>query len=82
MKNESEMKSNVLQNLIDLMMGSTGSKIKPKMVSLEVIKPMKGMEGLEEVLDEASEEEPVDEMDCDDEDADKKRSLKEYFACK
>jgi len=85
MKNQTEMKGNVLQNLIDLMMGSTGSKIKPKMVSIEVVKPAGGKDGLEEVLNKASEEAPEDEeMEevPEDEEVDKKRSLKDFFARK
>lgn len=52
---QTEIKSNVLQQLIDAMLGETGGKMKPKMVSIEVVKPIKGKEGLKDVLDDAAE---------------------------
>ena len=67
MKKEAEMKSNVLQQLIEAMLGETSNRVKPKMVSIEIVKPIKKGEGesLEEVLNEAAKEssemgEPVD----------------------
>ena len=64
---QTEMKSNVLQQLIEAMLGETGGKMKPKMITIDVIKPVKG-ESLEDVLDEASEEAP--EMGTKDVDGD------------
>jgi hypothetical protein len=53
---QTEMKSNVLQQLIEAMMGETSGKMKPKMVTIDVITPVKGKGGsLDDVLDEASE---------------------------
>mgnify|MGYP003428766945 CR=1 FL=1 len=52
---KSAMKSNVLQQLIEAMMGETSGKMKPKMITIDIIKPIKKGESLEDVLDEASE---------------------------
>lgn len=57
MKKETEMKSNVLQQLIEAMLGETGGKMKPKVMSVEIIHG-KPKEGLEEVLEHAAEEAP------------------------
>ncbi len=56
------MKSNILQQLMEMMMGETGSKVKPKIVSVEMVVPKKDAGGLEEVLDKAQEDEPAEEM--------------------
>jgi len=55
---QTEMKSNVLQQLIEAMMGETSGKMKPKMITIDIIKPKEG-ESLEDVLDEASEKAPA-----------------------
>lgn len=62
MKNELEVKSHVLDMLKEMLMGTDGGKFKPKVMSVEVVsgKP-KGKEGLEELLQNASEENPVHE---------------------
>jgi len=66
MKNEMEVKSHVLEMLKELLMGTDGGKFKPKGMSVEVItaSPKKGKGGLDDVLKEASEENPVDEEEC------------------
>lgn len=61
MKNEMQVKKQVLDMLEKFLMGSDGGKFKPKMMSVEVIHPMKGKEGLDKVLDKASEDCPADE---------------------
>ena len=55
---QTEMKSNVLQKLIEAMLGETGGRMKPKVVTIDVIKPKEG-ESLEDVLDEASDKAPA-----------------------
>jgi len=55
---QTEMKSNVLQQLIEAMLGETGGRMKPKVVTIDIIKPKEG-ENLEDVLDEASEKAPA-----------------------
>ena len=89
MKNEIEIKQQVLDMLKDLMMGTSGDRVKPKMVTVDVVsaKPV-GKEGLEDVLKKASEENPVDEEemdpaemedDSDEDDEEPKMSLKEFL---
>lgn len=69
MKRETEIKSGVLQQLIEAMLGETGGKMKPKMVTIEVVKPMEKGEGsLEEVLDKASKKDSDDEWEGSPED--------------
>jgi hypothetical protein len=88
---KTEMKSKLLGDLLELMMGSHGEKMKPKSVEVQVIKGKPG-ESLEDVLDKASDEAPpvdadeeMDEsVDNPEEEAaedcgDGKKSLKDFF---
>ncbi len=64
MKNDMQVKKHVLDMLQNLMMGSSATKLKP--ISMEVVieKPVSEEEGsLEEVLDKAREDSPVEEKD-------------------
>jgi hypothetical protein len=88
MKNEMEVKSHVLEMLKELLMGNEGGKFKPKLMSVEVItgKPKNDKEGLDDVLQEASEAHPVEEEMHDEPDGDEcyddekpKMSLKEFL---
>lgn len=83
------MKEQLLDLLQDMMMGSHGSKMKPKAISIDVVK-MKPGEDLDDVLTKARDDMPVEEMterpeeemeeDCDDDyKKDKGRSLQDYF---
>lgn len=58
-----EVKSHVLEMLKDMLMGNEGGKFKPKMVSMEIVIPKKGgdKEGLEDLLQHASEAHPAHE---------------------
>ncbi len=83
-----EMKNEVLEMLKSFMMGEHGKKMKPAVVSVEMVHE-KPEGSLKDALDEASEDAP--EMDAEDsendlsEDCDdnkKNRSLKDFFARK
>jgi len=81
MSKETEMKQEVLEMLKNFMLGEQGKKIKPKAIEVEMItEAPKSKEGLDDVLEEASKE-PM-EMDDEDDEKDKKRSMKEFFARK
>ena len=60
MKRDNEIKMNLLGMLQDLMKETHGNKMKPKEVSVEIVqgKP----ESMKEVLEEAREKKPVEEM--------------------
>lgn len=55
------MKSEVLEMLKQFMMGEHGKRMKPAAISVEMVTPVKkgDKKGLEEVLDEAGEREPM-----------------------
>lgn len=92
MKNEMEVKSHVLDMLKEMLMGTDGGKFKPKMVSMEIVIPKKGGDkaGLEDLLKEASEDNPVEHEEpdgdeycdggmVDDEEEKPKMSLKDFL---
>lgn len=56
------MKKQVMEMLEQFLMGREGSKFAPKAVHVEMMsaKPIKGKEGLKEVLEDAAEENPVE----------------------
>ena len=89
MSKELEMKKQIMEMLEKFLMGREGSKFAPKAVEVEVMhaKPIKGKEGLKEVLQDASDENPIEEahespeeeMDEDDEDKPKGMTLREFL---
>lgn len=80
---EIEMKQQVLGMLKDFLMGREGSKFKPKEIHVEMMsKPTMehGKEGLDEVLKEAAEAEPMEREEDEEEDTPKKMSLQDFLA--
>lgn len=62
------MKKQVMEMLEQFLMGREGSKFAPKAVHVEMMtaKPVKGKEGLKEVLEDAAEENPIENMSHED----------------
>lgn len=68
------MKQKVLEMLKEFMMGEEGSKFKPKAIEVEMVgepKEVKGKEGLKELLEDASEANPVEDEDYEEGDVDR-----------